>query len=60
VSHIMRVALRVVDGTLTAEMDGASAPLVPQDAHTFSSMLGPVALFDGLARWRMRCLRRIA
>jgi len=58
-SHIMQVALRVVDGTLTAEVNGASAPLVPQDAHTFTSMLGPIALFDDLARWRMRCLRKI-
>jgi CubicO group peptidase (beta-lactamase class C family) len=58
-SHIMRVTLRVAEGTLTAELNGASAPLTPQDAHTFSSMLGPIALFDGLARWRMRCLRRM-
>ena len=58
-SHLMQVALRVVDGTLTVEVNGASAPLVPQDAHTFSSMLGPIALFDDLARWRMRCLRKI-
>ena len=58
-SHIMRVTLRVVDGTLTAETNGSSAPLTPRDSHTFSSMLGPIALFDGLARWRMRCLRKI-
>jgi CubicO group peptidase (beta-lactamase class C family) len=57
-SHIMQVTLRVVDGTLTAEMNGTFAPLVPQDAHSFSSMLGPIALFDRLARWRMRCLRK--
>jgi hypothetical protein len=59
-SHIMQVTLRVVDGTLTAEMNGAAAPLTPQDSHTFSSMLGPIALFDGLARWRMRCLRKLS
>lgn len=59
-SHIMQVTLRVVDSTLTAELNGASAPLVPQDSHTFSSTLGPIALFDDLARWRMRCLRRIS
>ena len=59
-SHVMQVALRVVDGTLTAELNGATAPLVPQDANTFSSMLGPIALFDDLARWRMRCLRKIS
>jgi CubicO group peptidase (beta-lactamase class C family) len=59
-SHIMQVTLRVVDGTLTAEMNGASVPLTPHDSHTFSSMLGPIALFDGLARWRMRCLKKIS
>jgi hypothetical protein len=59
-SHLLRVTLRVIDGVLTAEMAGGSTPLVPQDATTFQSQLGPVALFDGLARWRMRCLRRLA
>lgn len=59
-SHVMQVAFRVVDGSLVAEMNGSSVPLVPQDEHTFGSPLGPIALFDGLARWRMRCLRKVA
>jgi len=64
-SHLMRVTLRVEDGALTASVDalgmsGASVPLTPQDATTFQTMLGPIALFDGLARWRMRVLRRVS
>ena len=46
-SHVMQATLRVVDGTLTVELNGATAPLVPQDAQTFSSMLGPIALLRG-------------
>jgi hypothetical protein len=59
VSHAMRVIVEVRDGELVAEISGASAPLTPVDAHTFNSMLGPVAFFDGLARWRMRVMKRV-
>jgi hypothetical protein len=59
VSHAMRVIVEVRDGELVAEISGASAPLTPIDAHTFNSMLGPVAFFDGMARWRMRVMRRV-
>jgi hypothetical protein len=56
----MRVEVALNDeGALMATISGASAPLTPVDAHTCNSMLGPVAFFDGMARWRMRVMKRV-
>jgi CubicO group peptidase (beta-lactamase class C family) len=59
-SHAMEVEARAADGGLELVLPGfPSAVVTPTNATTFSSMLGPIALFDGLLRWRMRCLRRV-
>lgn len=58
-SHAMRVQVEVADDALAVTLNGMRAPLTPRDAFTFDSLLGPVAFFDGLVRWRMRVLRRV-
>lgn len=60
-SHAMEVEARAVDDGLELTIAGFPPVVVqPTDATTFGSMLGPIAFFDGLARWRMRCMRRVS
>jgi CubicO group peptidase (beta-lactamase class C family) len=72
-SHAMEVEARAVDGGLELTLTSRDATagqlglttfppaiVTPIDATTFASMLGPIAFFDGLARARMRCLRRVS